>query len=381
MDRSVVEPLILLAAGGTGGHLFPAEALSHALVRRGCAVELVTDKRVDSLIKAFPARKVHALPAATPSGKGGLGKGMALVTLGLGTLRAFPMLRRAAPAAIVGFGGYPTVPPLVAATMRRVPSLLHEQNAVLGRANRFLAGRVDVIATGFTKVGGVGPALQAKMRHVGNPVRPSVIEASATAYDPPREGGVLRLLVFGGSQGARIMSDIVPDAISRLSVPERARLQVVQQARQEDFARVRSAYAQAGVAADIAPFFRDLPYHMAQSQLVIARAGASTVAEISVIGRPSILVPLPGSLDQDQAANAASLADIEAAISLKQSEFTAERLAETLSLMLSAPGRLADMAVKARKAGVPDAAERLADLVCETARLPAHQGERRPSTG
>ena len=381
MDRSVVEPLILLAAGGTGGHLFPAEALSHALVRRGCTVELVTDKRVDSLIKAFPARKVHALPAATPSGKGGLGKGMALVTLGLGTLRAFPMLRRAAPAAIVGFGGYPTVPPLVAATMRRVPSLLHEQNAVLGRANRFLAGRVDVIATGFTRVGGVGPALQAKMRHVGNPVRPSVIEASATAYDPPREGGVLRLLVFGGSQGARIMSDIVPDAISRLSVPERARLQVVQQARQEDFARVRSAYAQAGVAADIAPFFRDLPYHMAQSQLVIARAGASTVAEISVIGRPSILVPLPGSLDQDQAANAASLADIEAAISLKQSEFTAERLAETLSLMLSAPGRLADMAVKARKAGVPDAAERLADLVCETARLPALLGERRPSTG
>ncbi|SED41454.1 UDP-N-acetylglucosamine-N-acetylmuramylpentapeptide N-acetylglucosamine transferase [Rhizobiales bacterium GAS191] len=372
VGSALAEPrLILLAAGGTGGHLFPAEALSHALQRRGCVVELVTDTRVDSLTKAFPARKVHALPAATPSGKGGLGKGLALATLGLGTVKALALLRRASPAAVVGFGGYPTVPPLVAATMRRVPSLLHEQNAVLGRANRFLAGRVDVIATGFATVGGVGAALQAKTRHVGNPVRPSVIEAAKTAYDPPRDGGVLRLLVFGGSQGARIMSDIVPDAIARLSLPERARLQVVQQARQEDFARVRAAYAEAGVAADIAPFFRDLPFHMAQSQLVIGRAGASTVAEISVIGRPSILVPLPGSLDQDQAANAASLATIGAAIALKQPEFSPDRLAETLSQMLSAPARLADMAAKAREAGIPDAAERLADLVCETARLPA----------
>ncbi|MFI5013846.1 MAG: undecaprenyldiphospho-muramoylpentapeptide beta-N-acetylglucosaminyltransferase [Hyphomicrobiales bacterium] len=363
-------PLILLAAGGTGGHLFPAEALSEALARRALAVELVTDTRVEGFAKAFPARQVHALPAATPSGKGALGKGIAALTLGYGTLKALGLLRRRAPAAAVGFGGYPTVPPLIAATMLGVPTILHEQNAVLGRANRFLAKRVDVIATGFATVGGLTGVLRAKTRHVGNPVRPQVIEQAKTPYDPPRDGGVLRLLVFGGSQGARIMSDIVPPAVAKLSLPERARLQIVQQVRQEDFARVRAAYAEAGVAAEIAPFFRDLPFHMAQSQLVIARAGASTIAEISVIGRPSILVPLPGSLDQDQAANADSLASVGAATMLPQPQFTPERLAEILSEVLSAPARLAEMAAVARQAGIPDAAERLADLVCETARLP-----------
>jgi UDP-N-acetylglucosamine--N-acetylmuramyl-(pentapeptide) pyrophosphoryl-undecaprenol N-acetylglucosamine transferase len=182
---------------------------------------------------------------------------------------------------------------------------------------------------------------------------------------------VLRLLVFGGSQGARIMSDVVPAAIARLTAPERARLQIVQQMRQEDFARVRAAYAQAGVEAELAPFFRDLPFHMARSQLVIARAGASTVAEISVIGRPSILVPLPGSLDQDQAGNARSLADIGAATMLGQAQFEPDALADMLSQILFAPSRLAEMALLARQASIPDAAERLADLVAQTARLPS----------
>ena len=365
----MAEPLILLAAGGTGGHLFPAEALSHALQSRGCAIELVTDNRVESLLKSFPAQRVHALPASTPSGKSALGKGAAALTLGIGTLRALGLMRRLKPAAVVGFGGYPTVPPLIAASLARVPSVLHEQNAVLGRANRFLAGRVDVIATGFASVGGASEALRRKTRHVGNPVRPTVLDAAGTSYDPPRDGNVLRLLVFGGSQGARIMSDIVPAAIATLSAPERARLQLVQQVRQEDFARVRQAYAESGVAADIAPFFRDLPYHMAQSQLVIARAGASTVAELSVIGRPSILVPLPGSLDQDQAANARFLSDAGAATTLPQTQFTPERLAELISDFLASPARLTDMAAAARKAGIPDAASRLADLVCETAHV------------
>jgi UDP-N-acetylglucosamine--N-acetylmuramyl-(pentapeptide) pyrophosphoryl-undecaprenol N-acetylglucosamine transferase len=360
--------LILVAAGGTGGHLFPAEALAHALARRSLAVELVTDNRVEGFAKSFPARAVHALPAATPSGKGLIGKGVAALTLGLGTLRARALVRRLAPAAVIGFGGYPTVPPLIAAAMLGVPTLLHEQNAVLGRANRFLASRVDVIATGFASVGKVDEALAAKMRHVGNPVRPAVIEAAKTAYDPPREDGELRLLVFGGSQGARIMADIVPPAIAKLSSSERARLRVVQQAREEDMARVTAAYREAGVKAEIAPFFRDLPSHMAQSQLVISRAGASTVAEISVIGRPSILVPLPGSLDQDQAANANSLAAVDAAIVLPQAQFSGDGLALMLSELLSAPRRLADMAALARKAGIADAAERLADLVRETAR-------------
>jgi UDP-N-acetylglucosamine--N-acetylmuramyl-(pentapeptide) pyrophosphoryl-undecaprenol N-acetylglucosamine transferase len=363
--------LILIAAGGTGGHLFPAEALSEALRHRDCEVELVTDRRGEAFAKAFPARRIHALPAATPYGKGRLGKARAALTLGLGTLKALALVRRLKPAAIVGFGGYPTVAPLLAARMLRVPSILHEQNAVLGRANRFLAKRVDVIATGFAEIGGGDPALRAKSRHVGNPVRPAVVEAAEGPYEPPREGGVLRLLVFGGSQGARILSDVVPAAIARLTAPERARLQIVQQVRQEDFARVREAYAQAGVEAELAPFFRDLPFHMARSQLVIARAGASTVAEISVIGRPSILVPLPGSLDQDQAGNARSLADIGAATMLSQAQFEPEALADMLSQILWAPSGLAEMAALARKASIPDAAERLADLVAKTAGLPA----------
>jgi len=364
-------PLILIAAGGTGGHLFPAEALAEALQHRGSDVELVTDRRGEAFAKDFPARRVHALPAATPYGKGGLDKARAGLTLGLGTLKALALVKRLKPAAVVGFGGYPTVAPLLAADLLRVPSILHEQNAVLGRANRFLAKRVDVIATGFAEIGGSDPALLAKSRHVGNPVRPAVVEAADTPFEPPREGGVLRLLVFGGSQGARIMSDVVPAAIARLTAPERARLHIVQQMRQEDFARVRAAYAQAGVEAELAPFFRDLPFHMARSQLVIARAGASTVAEISVIGRPSILVPLPGSLDQDQAGNARSLADIGAATMVGQAQFKPEALADVLSQILSAPSRLAEMAGLARKASIPDAAERLADLVAKTARLPS----------
>jgi UDP-N-acetylglucosamine--N-acetylmuramyl-(pentapeptide) pyrophosphoryl-undecaprenol N-acetylglucosamine transferase len=252
--------------------------------------------------------------------------------------------------------------------MLRVPTLLHEQNAVLGRANRFLARRVDVIATGFAAIGGGDRGLEAKMRQVGNPVRPPVIEAARTPYDPPRQAGELRLLVFGGSQGARIMSDIVPPAIAALEPSERERLRVVQQAREEDVERVKAAYAAAGVAAEIAPFFQDLPARMAQSQLVISRAGASTVAEIAVIGRPSVLVPLPGALDQDQAANAASLSRLGAATLLPQPQFLADRLAAMLSDLLSQPARLSDMAALARKAGIADAAERLADLVRDTAR-------------
>ena len=314
-------------------------------------MELVTDRRGKSFAKGFPARRVHALPAATPSGKDRLGKAAAALTLGLGTLKALALVRRLDPAAIVGFGGYPTVAPLMAASMLKVLTILHEQNAVLGRANRFLAKRVDMIATGFATVAGCDQALLAKTRHVGNPVRPVVVEAAQTPYDPPREGGVLRLLVFGGSQGARIMSDIVPDAVARLSAPERARLDVVQQVRQEDFARVRAAYAEAGVEADLSPFFRDLPFHMARSQLVVARAGASTVAEISVIGRPSILVPLPGSLDQDQAGNAKSLADIGAATMLAQAQFEPDALAEMLVVHPGdafAPGRHGDARTQRR---------------------------------
>ncbi|QEL26040.1 undecaprenyldiphospho-muramoylpentapeptide beta-N-acetylglucosaminyltransferase [Bosea sp. F3-2] len=358
--------LIMLAAGGTGGHLFPAEALSHALHAKGMRVVLMTDTRAAEYAGNFPAEAVHAVPAATPSGRSPLQKAMALFHIAKGTFAARRIIRQVRPDVVVGFGGYPTVPPVLGASLAGVPTLIHEQNAVIGRANRFLAGRADVIATGFAKVGGLTLAQQAKCRHVGNPVRPAVIEAAARDYDWPGEGKI-RLLVFGGSQGARIMADIMPPAIQLLTDAERARLAVVQQARAEDEERVRGIYDKLGIKATIAPFFKDLPAQMAAAHLVVARSGASTVAELTVIGRPAILVPLPGSLDQDQAANAAFLEGAGGAIRILQPEFTPRRLASELSQLIAQPAHLTSMAANAKSAGIPDAADRLADLVIATA--------------
>lgn len=359
--------LVLLAAGGTGGHLFPAEALSHALRGKGVRVALITDERAAEFAGSFPAESLHAVPAATPSGRSPIKMAGALVTLAKGVLAARRIVRQLKPALVVGFGGYPTVPPVLAASLAGVPTLIHEQNAVIGRANRFLSGRASVIATGFAEVGGLSDAAKAKCRQVGNPVRPAVIEATSP-YDWPGEG-VVELLVFGGSQGARIMADIVPPAIELLTPQERARLHIVQQVRAEDFDRVEGIYGKLGLKTEIAPFFKDLPARMAKAQLVIGRSGASTVAELSVIGRPSILVPLPGALDQDQAANAAFLEGVGGAVRILQSDFTPRRLAQELSQLLAQPAHLTTMAANAKSAGIPDAAERLARLVIETAGL------------
>lgn len=358
--------LIMLAAGGTGGHLFPAEALSHALHAKGMRVVLMTDTRAAEYAGSFPAEAVHAVPAATPSGRSPVQKATALFHIAKGTFAARHIIKRVRPDVVVGFGGYPTVPPVLGASLAGVRTLIHEQNAVIGRANRFLAGRADVIATGFAKVGGLTPAQQAKCRHVGNPVRPAVIEAAGRA-DVPREDGKIQLLVFGGSQGARIMADIVPPAVQLLDDAERARLTIVQQARAEDEERVRGVYEELGIRATIAPFFKDLPAQMAAAHLVVARSGASTIAELTVIGRPAILVPLPGSLDQDQAANAAFLEGAGGAVRIQQPEFTPRRLAGELSRLLAEPEHLTAMAANAKSAGIPDAADRLADLVIATA--------------
>lgn len=360
-------PLILLAAGGTGGHLFPAEALSHALRAAGMRVALATDTRAEGYAKQFPADSIHAIPSATPSGRSPLalaGVGWRLLK---GVIAARKLVKALNPALVVGFGGYPTVPPLLAASLLGVPTLLHEQNAVIGRANRFLSGRVTTIATGFAAVGGLSAAAAAKCVHVGNPVRPAVIAAAKRPM--PGFAGRLNLLVFGGSQGARVMSDIVPRAVERLSLEQRLKLSIVQQARGEDENRVRQAYAGLGLAAEISAFFTDMPTRIAQAHLVIARSGASTVAELSVIGRPSLLVPLPGSLDQDQAANARALAAVGGATMISQADFTPERLARELAEALAHPERLTLTAAAARDAGIPDAAERLSHLVLTTAKL------------
>lgn len=359
---------VLVAAGGTGGHLFPAQALSEVLAARGIPVELVTDERAAKYGAEFPARITHHVPAATPTGGSPFARARAILSLVRGTQAARRIVRRVKPRAIVGFGGYPTVPPVLAGTQLKVPTILHEANAVMGRANRFLARRVQIVAKGFDNLTMPRPDVAAKMRLTGNPVRPSVIEAARIPY-PAFEGGELRILVTGGSQGARIMSDVVPAAIERLSPQERSRLRLVQQARGEDEARVREAYDAMGLAAEVQPFFLDLPMRIAQAHLVLSRAGASTVSELAVIGRPSILVPFPYALDQDQAANAALLERVGAALVVKQSNFTPEWLAEALRSALADREGLEARAQAARATGIADAAERLADLV-ETLMLP-----------
>jgi UDP-N-acetylglucosamine--N-acetylmuramyl-(pentapeptide) pyrophosphoryl-undecaprenol N-acetylglucosamine transferase len=360
--------LVLLAAGGTGGHLFPAEALAQALARRSVAVHLATDERAERYGRHFPAEQIHLVASDTVRSRNPLALARTAALLGLGTLHSLRLLARIRPSAVVGFGGYPTLPPLLAAVLRRVPTLIHEQNAVMGRANRLLAPRVTAIATGFSGVLEREPRLAAKARLTRNPVRPAVLAAAEMPYPTPEPLGPLRLVVFGGSQGARIMADIVPPAVGRLEPHLQMRLSIVQQAREEDLARVKEAYAGVKVGAEVAPFFPDLPARIAAAHLVVCRSGASTIAELAAIGRPAILVPLPHALDQDQSANAAVLQRAGAAIRLRQDELTPGRLAAEISALASAPDKLVAMAAAARSQGAPDAAERLADLVLETSR-------------
>ena len=360
-------PLVLLAAGGTGGHLFPAEALANALKQHGVAVDLATDRRAAAYAGQFPARRVHVLPSDTVRGRNPLRLALTALVLGYGLLRAAFLLLRLRPVAVVGFGGYPTLPPVLAAWLLRIPRIVHEQNAVMGRANRLLAARASMIATGYPGILSRQPELAIKAVHTGNPVRAAVREAAARAYEEPAEAKPFHLLVFGGSQGARIMSEIVPGAIERCATAIRARIRVVQQCRQEDIGEVRAIYARLGVSAELAVFFNDLPHRIADSHLVIARSGASTVAELAAIGRPAILVPLPHALDQDQLVNATALTTAGGALLIRQDEFTAERLARELSQLAARPAILAGMAAAARRAGRLDAAEQLADLVIRVA--------------
>lgn len=356
---------ILLAAGGTGGHLFPAEALAVELARRDVPVELVTDERALAYASKFPARAVHALPADTLRGSGALAYARLGLTLARGVGKGVGLMRRIRPAAVVGFGGYPSFPPLVAGRLAGAPVVLHEQNAVMGRANRMLARFATTIATGFPSVAGAPAGVSTA--HVGNPVRPQVISASGVAYQLPEGDRPIRLLVFGGSQGARVMSEVVPAALALLPNDLKGRLRVTQQARPEDLEAAREAYAAAGIEADLTSFFDDMPARMALAHFVIARAGASTVAELAVIGRPSILVPLPHALDNDQLANANALALAGGAVVWPQARLTPEALADDLAVRLCDGAGLSASAAAARRVGKPDAAARLADVVLAAA--------------
>ncbi len=366
MDKPNARP-VLVAAGGTGGHLFPAAALATALAERGVRVHLATDRRAVQFGDAFADEAIHVVASATVRSRNPMALAQTAATLGLGIYQAWRLIGRLRPAAVIGFGGYPSVPPVLAAVWRGVPTIVHDANAVIGRANRFLAPRVTAIATTFPGTFQDASSLAAKATLTGNPVRSSVIAAAAMPYVVPSD--VFRLVVFGGSQGARVMADIVPPAIARLEPRLRSRLYIVQQAREEDLARVRQTYASIPVAAEVAPFFSDLPARIAASHLIVARSGASTVAELAAIGRPSILVPLPHAIDQDQFANAGVLDRAGGAIRLVQEAFTPERLTGEIAALAGAPQRLTAMAAAARSLGRLDAAARLADLVCNVAAI------------
>jgi UDP-N-acetylglucosamine--N-acetylmuramyl-(pentapeptide) pyrophosphoryl-undecaprenol N-acetylglucosamine transferase len=360
-------PLILLAAGGTGGHLFPAEALGVELMKRGLSVRLATDSRALRYSGLFSRDTIDVVPSETVRGRNPLLLVRTAVMLATGTAVALNLLRRLKPAAVVGFGGYPTLPPLVAARWLGIPGVIHEANAVLGRANRFLSSRVSAIATSLPGVLDRDPDLASKTTTVGMPMRPAILAAAAVKYVAPGAAGPFRLLVTGGSQGARVMADIVPGAIDKLEPSLWGRLALTQQVREEDMARVRAIYDRLKISAELAPFFNDLPAKLAANHLIVSRSGAGTVSELAAIGRPSILVPLPGSIDQDQFANAGVLSQADGALRIAQSEFTSDRLACEISALAAEPSKLAAMAAAARTMGRLDAAVRLADLVVKVA--------------
>jgi UDP-N-acetylglucosamine--N-acetylmuramyl-(pentapeptide) pyrophosphoryl-undecaprenol N-acetylglucosamine transferase len=351
---------ILLAAGGTGGHLFPAEALAHEMLERGWKVHLATDDRAERFAGHFPAAEVHAIASATFASKNPIALAGSFWTIWRGVRQASQVIARIKPEVVVGFGGYPTVPPLYAASRRGVPVIVHEQNAVMGRANRALAAKAAAIAGGFLPEG--KGQYGAKTVVTGNPVRPAVLRAAATPYTSAAAGQPFRLLVFGGSQGAQFFSDAVPAAIAALPAEQRAHLLVTQQARADEVVRVKAAYAELGMVPEVLPFFTDMANRIADAQLVISRSGASTVSEIAVIGRPAFLVPYPHALDHDQAANAAALAAAGGAEVHPQSTLSTERLASLIGNAISSPARLETMASAAKSAGKPDAARLLADL-------------------
>jgi UDP-N-acetylglucosamine--N-acetylmuramyl-(pentapeptide) pyrophosphoryl-undecaprenol N-acetylglucosamine transferase len=349
---------VVIAAGGTGGHFFPAEALAAEFLSRGHRIVLMTDARSAGLRSSvFAGHEQFVLAGAGLAGRG-LRAVSAAGGLFRGLLQARRILARLRPAALVAFGGYPSVAPVLAARMlRQRPNIvLHEQNAVLGRANRFLAHRADLLALSFAETSRVPRGVATRV--TGDPVRAQFV---ATPYATP--GTEVRLLVLGGSLGAGVFSDVVPAAVALLPPALRSRLRVTQQCRAEDVARVRLAYETQFVYADLATFFHDVPQRLAAAHLVIARAGASTVAELAVVGRPSILVPLPHAIDDHQAANARALADAGGAWLLPQAELSAQALASLLTRLLGDPAALAAAARAARGRAHDAAAPTLADAV------------------
>ncbi len=352
----------LVAAGGTGGHLFPAAAFAGELRARGWRVVLMTDARGRRYAEGFPADAIEDVPAATIQGMNPFKIAAAALTITRGIAAARKSLKVMEPAIVAGFGGYPSLPALEAALAQKRPVLIHEQNAVLGRVNRTYAARVAAVACGFERLDRLPPAAAQRKVVVGNPVRPAILEARDAAYQIAAPGAPLRVLVTGGSQGARLFGEVTPEAVALLPTDLRNRLEITQQAREEQVGAVRARYAQMGVKADIQPFFKDMGARLASTHLVIARAGASTVTELQAAGRPSILVPLAIAADDHQTANAQALTGIGAADAIPEYDFNPQSLAALLGNRLADTHDLSVRAAAARASAKVDATQRLADL-------------------
>ena len=350
----------LIAAGGTGGHMFPAVALARELMRRGYRVVLASDRRGARYLPADleSARIASASPSGSP-----VRKIRALVTLAGGLIQSLGLLIRRRPGAVAALGGYASAPVAIAARLLGTPVVVHEQNAVLGRANRLMAGHAARIALTFASTRGAEGLPEARVLVTGNPVRAEFDTLAGRAYRPPADGEPLRLIVVGGSQGARVLSEMVPAGIALLAEGQRARLRLTQQCRPEDLDRVQATYRNLGFEAELRPFFDDLPDRLADAHLVVSRSGASSVAEILALGRPALLVPYRHAADDHQRANADVLADAGAARVLPEAELTAEQLRDHLAEALASPEGLAEMAAAARALARPDAAARLADTL------------------
>jgi UDP-N-acetylglucosamine--N-acetylmuramyl-(pentapeptide) pyrophosphoryl-undecaprenol N-acetylglucosamine transferase len=361
----MAQPLLLIAAGGTGGHMFPAQALAEAMLAKGWRVKLSTDARGARYVGGFPTDVViEEVSSATFARGGPLSKIIAPFRILGGILGATFKMMRDTPAVVVGFGGYPTIPALSAAMILRRPRMIHEQNGVLGRVNTFFAPKVDRVACGTwptTLPAGVTGT------HTGNPVRAAVIERAGAGYIPPGDYP-MSVVIIGGSQGARILSDIVPAAIALLPEDLLTRLRIAHQARAEDLDRVIAAYHAAGVRAEVEPFFADIPRRLSEAQLVVSRAGASSIADISIIGRPAILIPFAAATGDHQTANARGLVDAEAAVLIPEKALDAAALATQMAAILTHPAAAIRMAKNALAQGRPDATDRLVDLVETLAR-------------
>jgi len=362
MTDARLRNLIVLAAGGTGGHVFPAQALAETLLARGYRLALITDRRGAEYGGALGRIETYRISARRLGG-GPIGILLGVLALGRGLFQARRLLKRLMPSAVVGFGGYPSMPTMAAATQGGFATMVHEQNAVLGRVNRLLAPRVARIATSFAEVAGIRAADRNKIIQTGNPVRADIAALRDAPFAPPAPDGPVRILITGGSQGARVMSQVPPAAVAMLSEQIRNRLEIVQQCRAEDLDAVRAIYASCGVTAELATFLDDMPRRLAAAHLVIGRAGASTVAELAAVGRPSILAPFPQATDDHQTANADALRSVSAAWPMGQDEFTAEALSARLQDLIKTPQILSDAARAAHGIGQPDAAMHLADAV------------------